>query len=124
MRITEAQLRRIIRQEVRSLRESAQGILDAQTEANIDTVLSWMLERLEQVFSLALGEPVPDEKITDDQSAAALDEAIASMQGLGMVPEEIAGHVENRAIKKGFRKDDSRRIAELVIRHIEDPAGY
>ena len=132
MRITESQLRRIIKQEVRSLhegpgRKGRKGRMDTQTEVNVDGALGlWRdmvavtnaRQALKDAEYMAKG-------ITRQRVDAALGEAIATMQGLGMTPEEIEGYIYERATAIGFRPDDARDIADTAFDRMRGAArGY
>ncbi len=132
MRITESQLRRIIRQEVRALHEgpgkkgskfawdavAAGSLLGTQTEVNIDGALSqWRRlvavtnaeEDLKRARAAAKG-------LTHAKVEAALADAVGSMlgSGMGMTGEDIVNYIENRAYEMDFREEDARDIARAA----------
>ena len=133
MRITESQLRRIIRQEVRSLHEgpgkkdkkgsklawdavAGGSLLGTQTEVNIDGALSqWRrfvaVTNAEQDLKRAQASA---KGLTHARVEAALGDAVGSMLGRGMTGEDIVNYIENRAYEMDFREEDARDIARAA----------
>ncbi len=101
MRITESQLRRIIRQEVRSLRE-VRGPVDPSAD-NLITQLS------------DPGRPV---------SGAAVDKTINAMRRLGMDDNALLKHVYDRALDMGLSRTVARDIKRDVMERLWVLAGY
>ena len=132
MRITESQLRRIIRQEAGALREGPgrkgrKARMDSQTGVDVDGALSmWRRlsdvtdarQRLKQAESMAKG-------ITSAQVGAALDEAIATMQGLGMASAEITDYLYKRVEEMEFSESGAADITRAVYERLgAGSSGY